>query len=117
MRLACRLAFRDGMSLPSRDCPRMMFNSEPRYAMEKYNDRLPVFSSKSMAIVFLACALSGCGKDAGRPMPPPGKPPRPQASLQLPSASIQNALFAVPSYSIRYQNGQVLIAAHRVIHT
>jgi hypothetical protein len=84
--------------------------------MTKHNKRLPILSSRSLAMVCIACALLGCGRDQDGLMPPPGKPPRPQAQ-QTPSAAIQKALFKVPSSSVRYENGQVLIAEHRVIHT
>lgn len=86
--------------------------------MQKHNNRLPFLFSNPVAITILVCALAGCSRQGGeRPMPPPGKPPRPQASLQLPSESIQRALFPVPSSSVRHGNGQVLITANHVIHT
>jgi predicted small lipoprotein YifL len=85
--------------------------------MQKHNNRLPFLSSNTFAIVMLACTLAGCGRQGDRPMPPPGKPPRPQASLQSPADAIQNAVFPVPSSSVRYGNGQILITEHHVIHT
>jgi hypothetical protein len=85
--------------------------------MNKYNKCLPVLSLQIVAAGVLLCALPGCTRDEGKPMPPPGKPPRPQASMQTPAAGIHKALFSVPASSVRYDNGQVLIAVEHVIHT
>jgi predicted small lipoprotein YifL len=88
--------------------------------MNKNNKGLPVISKAIFAAAMLTLVIAGCGRDRDGPLPPPGTPPKPQAAHEAygkPSASIQKAIFAVPSSAGKVQNGRLVIMAEHVIHT